>query len=801
MAVTQKLVTTNFNVESATSFVDSFANNDYFVFAGKHTPYPGSDAVLTTPNNSIKSTNIDVYDNMIFAKRISTDDVVHVVSKHLWTSNTFYYKYDHRDGNLYDKRFYTVVDNSTEYNVYKCLFNASNTTVNVNSTVAPSVKTIDPIVTGDGYIWKYMYSVTKTQYEKFATTNYIPVIANTAVEANATPGTIEVIDIVTSGRGYDNYIANGVFRTTDLSVGGVNTIYGAPDTAEAEDDYYRGGVIKITASSVGAAGQYRRIVDYRGVGGQKIFTLNTPFTTAPAAGDEYEVYPYVYVWGDGTETTPAEGRAIIDSTANSIVEIEMLSVGAGYRYGESYAGKTSDTIPVTINSAFIDLPASVANNAGFTAANLQPIVSPPGGHGSDPLTELGARRVCISTKFTNSEGGTIPVENDFRQVGIIKNPLYTNVDVILRAANTVGGNFNIGETVYQFKQYKLLGNVSVTATSNTIKKTDQGRISSVVTITNAGTGYNSSVDTIFANNTGTGGSGFAATFANNGSGVITSITVTNQGNNYVTLPTLSVNTATGTNGQIAVTLANPQTPTFKDNFVAGDYVLVTKGSNNFLTTVSNVPQDYQITASTNATFTADNCEISALVLQASGKVTSVSAGQITLSNVAGVFTEESKIIGLTSGTTSVIETTAIAGQASIQVNDKAAGSFNTAVQLSRLVGNFPSGGTSFIADELVEQESLISFAMPRGSFHSITLGGGVDDDVMFISNKFGIYNLDPAGVRNIVGATSGATLENLSNKYPGDFVVGSGQVLYIENLDPITRSGNKSEIIKIILEF
>ncbi len=801
MSVTQKLVTTNFNVESAASFVSSFANNDYFVFAGKHTPYPGSDTNLTTPNNSVKSTNLDVYDNMIFAKRIATSDVVHVVNKYLWSSNTFYHKYDHRDGGLYDKRFYTVIDNSTEFNVYKCLFNASNTTVNVNSTVAPSTKTLDPIVTGDGYIWKYMYSVTKTQYEKFATTNYIPVVANTSVETNATPGTIEVIDIVTRGKGYDNYIANGTFRTTDLSVG-ADTIYGAPDDAEAEDDYYRGGVIKITTSSAGAAGQYRRIVDYRGVGGQKIFTLNSAFTTPPAAGDTYEVYPYVYVWGDGTETTAAEGRAIIDSTANSIVEIEMLSVGAGYRYGESYAGKTSDTIPITINSAFIDMPASVANSAGFTAATLQPIVSPPGGHGSDPLTELGARRVCISTKFTNSEGSTIPTENDFRQVGILKNPLYTNVDLILRSANTVGGNFNIGETVYQFKQYKLHGNVSVTASNTTIKKTNQGRISSTITITNGGTAYDNT-DIIVANNTGTGGSGFSANIATNGSGVITSVVVSNQGNNYVTLPTLTVTTSTGTNGQLAAVFANPQTPTFKDNFTAGDYVLVTKGSNNYLTVVSGVPQDYQITASTNSTFTADDCEISALVLQASGKVTSVSAGQVTLSNVAGVFSEESKIIGLTSGVTSIIEATAnlTPPAVAIQVNDKPAGAFNTAVQLSRLVGNFPSGGTSFIADEVIEQESLISFAMPRGSFHSITLGGGVDDDVMYISNKFGIYNLDEAGVRNIVGVTSGATLENLSNKYPGDFVVGSGQVLYIENLDPITRSNNKSEIIKIILEF
>jgi hypothetical protein len=802
MSVTQKLVTTNFNVESAASFVDSFANNDYFIFASKHTPYPGSDAIITTPNNSIKSTNFDVYDNMIFAKRISSSDVVHVVNRYLWSSNTFYHKYDHTDGGLYDKAFYTVVDESTEYNVYKCLFNASNTTVNVNSTVAPSTKTIDPIVTGDGYIWKYMYSISKSQYEKFATSNYIPVVANTTVQANAVPGTIEVIDIVTRGRGYDNYIDDGVFKTTDLSISGVNTIYGAPDDAEAQDDYYRGCVIKITSSSVGAANQYRRIVDYRGVGGQKIFVLNAPFSPAPTAGDEYEVYPYIYVWGDGSETIPAEGRAIIDSaSSNSIIEIEVLNPGRGYRYGESYAGKTTDTIPITINSAFIDLPASIANSTTFTAATLKPIISPPSGHGSDPLTELGARRVCISTKFTNSEGGTIPTQNDFRQVGIIKNPLYTNVDLILRAANTIGGNFAVGETVYQFKQYKLLGNVSVSTTSNTIIKTDQGRISPTVTIVNGGTGYNSAADTIFANNSGTGGSGFAATFANNGAGVITSITVTNQGNNYVTLPTLTVNTATGSNGQLAVTLANPQTPTFKDSFAVGDYALVTRGSNNFLTVVSGIPEDYQITASTNSIFTANNCEISALVLQASGRVTSVSSSQITLSNVAGVFSEESKIIGLTTGVTSIIETSAIAGQSAIQVNDKAAGSFGTAVQLTRLVGNFPTGGTSFIDDEVVEQESLISFAMPRGAFHHIELGAGVDDDVMFISNKFGIYNLDPAGVRNIVGVTSGATLENLSNKYPGDFVVGSGQVLYIENLDPITRSGNKSEIIKIILEF
>jgi len=805
MSVTQKLVTTNFNVESATSFVDSFANNDYFVFAGKHTPYPGSDAILTTPVDSLKSTNLDVYDNMIFAKRVTSSDVMHVIPKHLWSSNTFYDKYDHTDGDLYTKSFYTVVDNSTEYNVYKCLFNNSNTTVLVNSTVAPSGKTLNHFKTGDDYIWKYIYSITKTQYEKFASTSYVPVIANSSVQAAAVPGSVELIDIVAAGKGYNNYISAGVFKTTDLKVDGINTQYGAPDDAVAEDDYYTGCVLKIINSSVGAANQYRRIVDYRGVGGQKMFILNEAFTTVPAASDTYEVYPYVYVWGDGSETTAAEGMAIIDSaTSNSITEIEMLSVGVGYRYGESYAGQTPNTVPITINSAFIDLPLSVSGVSTFQAATLQPIISPIAGHGSDPISEFGAKRVCISTKFTNSEGATIPTKNDFRQVGLIKNPLYTNVDLILRSASTINGNFQVGETVRQYKQYKLHGNVSITATSNVITKTDIGRISSTVTIANVGSNYANSTDvSVFANNTGTGGSGFAAS-ATVTSNTITAITVTNQGNNYTSLPTLQINAVTsGSGAQILASFANPQSPVFKDSFVAGDYVLVTKGSNNFLSTVSSVPYDYQIVAANNSGFTSDNCDISALVLQASGKVTSVSTSQITLSNVAGVFSEGSRIIGLTSNVTSIIETTALSGDpvGSIQVNDKAAGAFTTAVQLTRLKGNFPTGGTSFTDDEVIEQTGLVSYAQARGAFHNIELGGGADDDIMYISNKFSIYNLDPTGVRPITGVTSGAVLEKLNNKYPGDFVVGSGQVLYLENLDAIARASNKSEIIKIILEF
>jgi hypothetical protein len=807
MSVTQKLVTSNFNVAAAANFVSSFANNDYFVYAARHIPYAGSDTSIPVPNNSIHTTDIDVYDNMIFAKRVTSSDVVHMAVKNLWTSNTYYDMYDNLDGDLETKAFFITVDDDTEYNVWKCLFNNSTNTVLTNSTVAPSrvgsAADLNPVETGDGYVWKYMYTITKTQYEKFATSQYIPVIANNDVVEGATRGTIEVIKVEDAGAGYDNYIADGTFLSGDITVGGIPTFYGAPATAVSIDDYYQGCVIKITSGL--AIGEYRRIVNYEGTAAQKKFILDRAFLITPSAGDTYEVYPYAFVWGDGEESTPAEGIVYIDSAStNSISRVELLNVGENYRKAESYVSEQPITIPPSIfDETYIQLPEVITSATYFSPASLRPIISPRGGHGSDPKNELFAKRVCLSAKFVNSESGIIPTENDFRQVGLIKNARFTQVDINI--TNSVGPGFSVGEKVYQYRKLKLHGNVSINVDSTTIEKTNFGVISTSANIVSGGTGYNSTANNqLVFNNSGTGGSGAAGTFSNNGSGVITSVTITSNGSGYETAPLVTINgDAGGSNGVITVSLANPDAPTYQDAFAVGDYVLVTDGSNNYISTVANVPTDYRITtANTDSSFTADDCEISALVLEASGIVTYSGVSQISLSNVAGVFTTGSRIFGTggMSGDTVVKvsgSTAEITG--TIEINDRNASSFNYSRQLTRLVGTFSSGGVPFLEDEEITQESLIAYATPRGKVHHLETTVG--DDILWISNKSGIFNLDPRGVRDIAGAVSSAELSPLLNKYSGDFVVGSGEVLYLENLDPITRNDNKSEIIKIVLEF
>ena len=794
MSVTKKLVTKNFNVHNASQFLSSVANTDnYFVYVGNHVPYVGGDTNLDDPTNSVQNSYLDVYNNMIFAKKVTSSDVVHVIPRYNWTSGTIYAEYAHDDPDLHTKQFFVVVDDATEYNVYKCLYNNGG----VASTSSPSTKDINPIVTSDGYLWKYMYTITKTDYEKFASTTYVPLTPNNSVITGAVAGRIEVIKVLSGGARYDNYIASGTFKTGDIRVFGSDTTYGAPESASSIDDYYRGCVLRMTSGSQN--GQFRRIVNYEGTTTQKLFLLDSGFDAPPAVNDTYEIYPYIYVWGDGNESVPAEAMAIIDSTsANAISEIEVLEPGQGYRYALASVGESSEEVPYTPSSIFIDLPTVISSSADFETASLKPILSPKGGHGSDPYAELLANRLCVSVKFSQSEGGKIPIENDFRQVGIIKNPLFHNVDLLIDTAKTIG-SFSVGETVKQFKNIKLLGNVSTSSTANTITKTDFGKISNTINILNGGTGYNNTSNNLLVFSGG-GGTGAAATFTNNALGEIISVTVTNQGSNYLTAPSVAVNitaAAGGSDAQFSASLANPQNTVFKDAFAGGDKILVSKGTQNFLGTVSSVPQDYQIVCSTNCTFISTNSEVSALQYTAEGVVTAISTGQLTVSNVSGVFSSDSKIIGMSSGATSVISS----GGSSIQVNDKSAGIFSTAVQLTRLVGDFTVGSTPFIEDETVRQASLIPAVQPRGYLHHAEVQPGLNNDVLYISNEFGIFNLDPSGVREISGDDSNATLEYLSTKYKGDFVKGSGQVLYYENLDPITRSDNKSEIIRIILEF
>ena len=412
----KNLLTDYFSLHNAKQFTESIsetANNIYYVFAGRHTPYTGGDGAIPDTVNSTETVNIDVYKEAVFGKKLEQADVKIMVPRYDWVTNTVYSAYS-SDTDISGTNFFVVVDATSEHHVFKVLDNNNG----APSTVAPDFNDTaaddEFYSTSDKYVWKYMYTIDTSTFEKFATDDFVPVVTNANVVANAVSGAIDVVKIVSAGDKYNSTIS-GTFSSGDISISGDNTRHAIANTASSVEDFYNDSYIYISGGT--GAGQTRKIVNYTVdiATSKKIITIATPFTTSPAINSTYEITPAVYITGDGSG---AIVRAIVNtSSSNSITRIEVLDRGANYTYAT----------------------ATVAGNRGGATTNaavVQAVLAPKGGHGSNPEFELGGKYLGVSVTFANSESGTISVANDYRTIGIVKDPKFANVELTL--ATTTG---------------------------------------------------------------------------------------------------------------------------------------------------------------------------------------------------------------------------------------------------------------------------------------------------------------------------------------------------------------------------
>lgn len=141
----------------------------------------------------------------------------------------------------------------------------------------------------------------------------------------------------------------------------------------------------------------------------------------------------VRITGDGTG---ANAFVIRDTANNKIKEVVIDDEGRGYTRAQV-----------------------IFVGGGGRGASARAILSPPGGHGSDPITELGASYIMISVQIKGTESGVITTANDFRQVAIIEDPLVrgtTNAfsgltfsQVTTAIVSGISVNYRKDETVWQ----------------------------------------------------------------------------------------------------------------------------------------------------------------------------------------------------------------------------------------------------------------------------------------------------------------------------------------------------------------
>ena len=205
------IITEKFRQHNANQFVESFTEasaSTYYLFLGKATAFSstttgGSDSAPPTPADSPED-EFRAWDSMLGAKLITSSDIKYAAPRRNWANGTVYdmYRHDYTasntstsgSSNLYDSTFYFV---TSAYRVYKVLDNNAGTAF---SGSEPTSESSSPFEAG-GYVLKYMFTISTSDFAKYGTTDFIPVTTDSTVSAAATDGAIESLSI-TAGSGY-----------------------------------------------------------------------------------------------------------------------------------------------------------------------------------------------------------------------------------------------------------------------------------------------------------------------------------------------------------------------------------------------------------------------------------------------------------------------------------------------------------------------------------------------------------------------------------------------------------------------
>jgi len=188
------IVTDQFRILNASNFVDSIDNNSnsYYVFLSLPNPTAVGFGRSTTwdDNTPTPSDNINylnhVGQTMMFGKKVTPINAKRLIRRIDWTRGTRYemYRHDYSASNpspitqstrLYDANYYVL---NSDYKVYICIENGSSgiSTTGNASQDEPTFTDLEPSKageSGDGYVWKYLFTVNPSDIIKFDSTEYI----------------------------------------------------------------------------------------------------------------------------------------------------------------------------------------------------------------------------------------------------------------------------------------------------------------------------------------------------------------------------------------------------------------------------------------------------------------------------------------------------------------------------------------------------------------------------------------------------------------------------------------------------
>lgn len=461
-------------------------NQNLFLSIGRIVPWAGASGSVNdnNPPTAIDSVFEDTnFWRGIFAhKRIDRADVSLVVRRYDWKPGVVYSTYDD-EVDLFDdlnpSPFYVLVD---EERVYKCIDNNYDSpSLNAPTHTDTRIRTL-----GDGYRWKFLYQIPESK-RKFLTKTqgnsigYMPIeyveylrtnderILQWNVQQNAVDGEISYIrmnpDVQPFVVSKDCVFPSGEnVIVSNAGVGATGLTISSPDLIYTQDKYKD---MTLSIDTGRGLGQRREITSFvaNNTGTSAFVTLKHPLdfgVSGGSGGSTFSIVPTIRVIGDGTSYRNSNNTYL--RSADVLVRFGPTATSEIFR---NQGLTTCDELVESVK--LIDSIEIVDGGKDYTFASLEyaaglhvptgkvqidaladPIMSPPGGHGVNPVKELGASSIMIVKEYNRSENNKVSVENEYRQFGLILNPLLTEKQVRLRFREPgLSSSFSYGITAQQ----------------------------------------------------------------------------------------------------------------------------------------------------------------------------------------------------------------------------------------------------------------------------------------------------------------------------------------------------------------
>ena len=353
------IITEKFRLNNAKQFIEDITQSSSVAYSFIGRGHAWTDEA--SPPTPVDSPNdeYDAYRNMVALKKISTSDISHAIVRRDWTSGTTYDEYRHN---------YT-----------------SASTANSGATT----------------LWSSLFYVVTDDYNVYKCLNNDNNTASTVKPDHTSLAT------PTESDGYQwkfmySISASEVikFVTNDFlpvkTLGAQLTVAGGVDTGSQD------GRLGDAATDDNSA---QWDVENGAVNGAlqrvRVLTAGSGYTTSTTTAN-------IAIRGDGSSGV----ATVVTNGSGGVASCAITTAGSGY----TTAFIANEDIPGFDN-------ANQAANGTNNSANIEFVIQPKAGHGSDPVEELGGNYIILNSRLEYSEGsGDFPTDNDFRQIGVIVNP-------------------------------------------------------------------------------------------------------------------------------------------------------------------------------------------------------------------------------------------------------------------------------------------------------------------------------------------------------------------------------------------